>query len=397
MTTERDFDPAARLAGPPDPWDSAPMPTARGGVPYHMTEMIAAEPALARRMLERLADDSAVRTLADAIRATITAHEPVIVTGCGTSEHGALAAAAILGEAVHEAGLSTAIVISEQAFELSLAPPASGLVIGVSHDGGTAATNAALAAARAAGRPTAALTVSRRSPIGAQAGIVVETAELDHGWCHTIGYLSPILAATAVGAVITGQRLAIARAQHLLADGARDTAAAEAIAARLAEASQLIVIASGADRPTGRELVLKVEEAAWLPSAYRDLETFLHGHLPATDQTTGLVLVLTDRAHRSERVARARQALEAARIIGLRTAAIMASEVDAEFDESLTPAGRLIVGEAPELPDAVAALVGGVAPLQLLTERLARARGTDPDLIRREDPVYLAAAAAAED
>ena len=39
----------------------------------------------------------------------------------------------------------------------------------------------------------------------------------------------------------------------------------------------------------------------------------------------------------------------------------------------------------------MAALVGTATPLQLLTERLARARGTNPDLIRRDDPVYLAA------
>jgi hypothetical protein len=31
-----------------------------------------------------------------------------------------------------------------------------------------------------------------------------------------------------------------------------------------------------------------------------------------------------------------------------------------------------------------------------MTERLARARGTNPDLIRREDPVYLAASDAAD-
>jgi hypothetical protein len=32
----------------------------------------------------------------------------------------------------------------------------------------------------------------------------------------------------------------------------------------------------------------------------------------------------------------------------------------------------------------------------MLTERLARARGTNPDPIRRDDPAYLAAADAAE-
>jgi glutamine---fructose-6-phosphate transaminase (isomerizing) len=396
MTTDSAFDPNAALAGPPDPWAPAPMPTPRAGPPYHMTEMIAAEPALGRRMSTRLADQTAVRDLAGAVRAAIDGGEPIIVTGCGTSEHGALAAVEILGGAARQAGLDHAVVTSRQAFELSLDPPSQGLVIGISHDGGTAATIAALATARDAGRRTAALTVSRRSPIGAVADIVVETAELDHGWCHTVGYLSPILAASAVGAALSGRSIDPGAVERLVDAGARDVRAAEGMAGRLAEATRLIVIASGADRPAGRELVLKVEEAAWIPSAYRDLETFLHGHLPATDAATGLVLILADRQRRSERAARAREALEAARVIGLRTAAIVAAGVDPELEPILTPAGRLLVEEADDLPDPVAALVGTVSPLQLLTERLARARGTDPDLIRRDDPVYLAAAAAAE-
>ncbi len=397
MATDPAFDPTAPLAGPPDPWASAPMPSRRDGPPYHMTDMIAAEPALARRILTRLAGDPAVKALADSILATVSRGDPVTVTGCGTSEHAAMATAEILREAVRSDGRTGANIQSEQAFELSLDPPGSGLVIGVSHDGGTPATNAALSAARGVGCLTAAITVSRRSPIGAATDVVVETAELDHGWCHTVGYLSPILAATAVGAAMTGRSIDAGIAARVLADGARDEAAAEAIATELAGADHLLVIASGADRPTGRELVLKVEEAAWLPSAYRDLETFLHGHLPATGPTTGLVLILTDRDRRDERVARARQALEAARIIGLRAAAILIPDADAGLDRTLTPAGRLIVGDGAALPAAVAALVGGVTPLQLLTERLARAIGTNPDLIRRDDPAYLEAAVAAEE
>jgi len=56
----------------------------------------------------------------------------------------------------------------------------------------------------------------------------------------------------------------------------------------------------------------------------------------------------------------------------------------------------LIVPEAPELSSAVAALIGSATPLQLLTERIARARGTNPDPIRRDDSRYAEAAAAAE-
>ncbi len=320
----------------------------------------------------------------------------MILTGCGTSEHAALAAAEILREAARAADLPNAQVSSEQAFELSLAPPTRGLVIGISHEGGTTATNAALKAAGEAGRSTAVITVSRRSPAGALAGIIVETEELDQGWCHTVGYLSPIVAAASVGAHLSGRSLDASAVEGLLAAGTRDENDAERIAAALANASTLLVIASGADRPAGRELVLKVEEASWLPSAYRDLETFLHGHLPATDATTGLVLILADREHREERIARARQALAAARVLGQRAAAIVSADVDAAIDRDLTPAGRLVVQEAQGLPGPVAALIGSATPLQLLTERLARARGTNPDPIRRDDPVYVAASDAAE-
>ncbi len=397
MSPESTFDPTAPLPGSPDPWQAAPTPSVRPGPPYHMTDMIAAEPAVARRVLGRLGQaGGSAAELAEAVRGSLDAGEPVVVTGCGTSEHGALAVAEVLREAAAVAGHDGRLISSEQAFELSLAPPARGLVIGISHDGGTAATNAALEAARFAGRTTASITVTRRSPTGRWTDIVVETDELDQGWCHTIGYLSPILAAAAVGAHLSGRPLDPEAVADLLAAGTRDEAGAERIAAALSDTSQLLVIASGADRPAGRELVLKIEEASWLPSAYRDLETFLHGHLPSTGPATGLVLVLTDPHRRDERIDRARQALAASRATGSRTAAIVSAEVDRALDHALTSAGRLVVPEAPGLPTAVAAVIGTVTPLQLLTERLARARGTNPDLIRRDDPVYLEASAAAE-
>ena len=396
MTEEATFDPNATLGGPPDPWQGAPTPSLRAGPPYHMTDMIAAEPALSRRLVERLAPPGVAADLADAIRATLEAGEPVILTGCGTSEHAAMAGADILNEAATAAGLLGATITSEQAFELSLRPPSRGLVIGITHEGATTATNAAIRAARDAGRSTAVITVSRRSPAGLLADITVETHELDHGWCHTVGYVSPVVAAAAVGAHLSGRQLDARMVRDLLAAGGGAEDGAESIAARLADASTLLVIASGADRPAGRELVLKVEEASWLPSAYRDLETFLHGHLPATAATTGLVLILTDRDRREERVARARQALAAARVIGVRAVAILAAGVDGALDRALTPAGRLVVRDEPGLPAPVAALIGSATPLQLLTERLARARGTNPDPIRRDDPVYVAASEAAE-
>jgi len=392
MTAESSFDPTAPLAGPPEPWAFASAPSLRGGPPYHLTDMIAAEPAVARRILVRTAESGAAAELASAIRAAADAGAPVVVTGCGTSETAGQGMVEIFREAFDAAGLAGATVVTEQAFELSLDPPGRGLVIGVSHEGGTSATNSALRAARAAGARTAVVTVSRHSPAAAFADLVVETGELDHSWCHSIGYVSPMLVAAAAGAALSGRPLDADRVAAMMTAGARAVAAAEGIGARLADATHLVVIGSGADRPAGREMALKVEEASWLPSGYRDLETFLHGHLPATGPDTGLVLILADRHGRAERLVRARQALAAARVIGLRAAAILGADLDADLAAELTPAGRLLVDDDPALPAPVACLFGTATALQLVTERLARARGKNPDLIRRQDERYRRAA-----
>jgi fructoselysine-6-P-deglycase FrlB-like protein len=399
--TDLPFDPNAPLPGAPDPWAATDQPARRAGPPYHLTEMIMAEPALAERVLARLADPAGTAArLAAEVAATATAGGPIVVTGCGTSEHGALGAADILRDGLRRAGLpwSPALPIAAQAFELSLEPGAGGLVIGVSHEGGTPATIAAMAAARAVGATVALVTASDRSPAAAIAdqGLVVETGELDRSWCHTVGYLSPLLAAAAVAGHLTGEPVDGAAARALLAAGVAATAEAESIAAALVDRSRILVMASGTDRTAGRELVLKLEEGTWIPSAYRDLETILHGHWPGTDASSGLVLVLADRAGRERRTERAHQALEAARVIGIRSAAIVAAGVDAAIPADLTPAGRIVVPEEGGLSTPVAALLGTATPLQLVTERLARARGTDPDPIRRDDPVYRGAAEAAE-
>ena len=400
------FDPTAPLPGPPDPWRSTSQPSRRGSPPFHMTEMIDAEPALAARILERhAAPGSGAAELARAIRGEIRAGDPVVLTGCGTSEHAALGATEILREAVRASevrapGHSTRREpAAAQAFELALDPPGSGLVIGVSHEGGTTATNAALSAARDGGARTAIITVSDRSPGAALADIVVETGELDQGWCHTVGYVSPVVAAVAIGAHLAKRPVddALGAAvRDLLQAGVDRASIADSVAGRLGSAQPILVVASGTDRPAGRELTLKIEEGTWLPAAYRDLETFLHGHLAATDESTGLVLILTDRDRRAERVERAQGALRAARVIGMETAAIVAADIAAELPTELTSAGRIVVPEAPDLPSPVAALIGTATPLQLLTERLARVRGVDPDAIHRDVDRYREAADAAD-
>ncbi|HEY7937140.1 MAG TPA: hypothetical protein VID26_08415 [Candidatus Limnocylindrales bacterium] len=391
------FDPEAPLPGPPEPWEGAGQPVDRGGPPWFMTEMIAAEPAFAVRLLRRLAGDGSAERLAGELRSAAAAGLPVTVVGCGTSEHGAIGVTAILDDAWRTAGLPGSGPSVAQAFEASL-EPRPGLCIAISHDGGTWATSQAVAAARVAGARTAIITVSGRAPGAQGIDVVVETLERDQSYCHTIGYTSPLLAATAVGAALTGRPVDPDAVRGLMAAGlgAPATSAAEAIAAGLASTRPILTVGSGGDRGPARELVLKLEEGTWIPAASRNLETFAHGHLPSTGSSTGLVLLLTERRARAERVARARQVLAAAALVGIRVGAILSSEVSASIDTALTPLGRVVVPEAPDLPAPVAALLATATPLQLLVERLARIVGTNPDPIRRTDPRYAGAAATLE-
>lgn len=400
------IDATAPLAGPPDPWASTGMPSRRDGPPYHMTDMIRAEPHLARRLLRRLADPGGpAAALAAAVRSTWAAGRPILVVGCGTSEHGALATAEILREAGRAAGLPSAIgsggmPVAVQAFEAALdaTPPGPGsLVIAISHEGATWATNRALDAARSAGATTAIVTVSAASPGGAAAGHVVTTEELDTSWCHTVGYVSPILAAAAIGAHVAGTALDAEAAAGLLDAGlgAPVADATDDVARALARVDRVVVLGSGTDRTAARELVLKLEEGAHLPASMRDLETLLHGHLAGIDERTGVVLILADRSARGARTARALGVLRACRAIGLPVGGILADVVADELDAALTPAGRVAVPDAPSLQAAAAALLATAVPLQRLTEQLAIARGIDPDPIRRDDPRYVAAAEAA--
>jgi glutamine---fructose-6-phosphate transaminase (isomerizing) len=390
------FDPDAPLAGARDPWEYLPMPAIRSGPPWAMAESIAAEPAVAARIVDRVTADGSAAAVADAIRAAAEARLPIVVTGCGTSEHAAIAVALVLGDAWAPAGFSGPPPAAAQAFELALDPPATGLVIGISHEGGTTATIDALAASRAAGARTAVITGSAGSPVAAVADVVVATLELDRSWCHTIGYVSPIVAAGVVAARLTGSETTRAALRARLLAGIDASRPAAQLASTVAGARHLLVVGSGADRVTARELTLKVEEAAWIPSAMRDLETFLHGHLPATGAGTALVLVLLETRGLDARAKRARQALAAAGATGIGCTAILGARAAAAIPDALTPGGRIVVPDDALLPGSLSALLGGAGPLQLVTLEIAHALGRNPDAIRRDDPVYLRAAELAD-
>jgi len=367
-----------------------PIPELRSGPPWVMEEMIAAEPGLAELIRGQAAVAGAI---ADAARRALEDGAAVVVTGCGTSEHAAMAVAALLDTAAVRQGIRPGAVVARQAFEAALEPWPRGLAVGISHEGETPATVAALAAARSHGAATALVTANPTGPAAAAADHVLATPLLDRSWCHTVGYVSPMLAGAGIAAAFDDRKVdEPALAAHLRAVLGL-AQAAESVAGKLWGVDRLVVCGSGIDGVSARELALKIEEGVQLPAVARDLETELHGHLVSADSHCGLIVIVTEPREQGPRAARSEQLLLTARRQGMPTSAIVAGGADEAWDAGATSAGRLVMPAAgPQVDPLLAALAGGAIALQLLTVGLVHQAGTNPDRIRREEDTYREAA-----
>ncbi len=157
-------------------------PELRDGPPWAMEEMIDAE----RDLPDLIAGGSGLRRTAEEIRRALHSGEQIVICGCGTSEHAARAIAAILRDTQPGAA-----VVARDAFEALLDPPDHGLLIAISHEGGTAATLAAARSAVAAG--ARALLITANPQNAPESVPAAGTPLLDRSWCHTVAYMSAIL------------------------------------------------------------------------------------------------------------------------------------------------------------------------------------------------------------
>jgi glutamine---fructose-6-phosphate transaminase (isomerizing) len=365
-------------------WHGAGNPELREGPPWVMEEMIGAQAGLA----DAIAEAPGAEEIATAVTHAATAGKPIVVTGCGTSEHGAMAVAALLDEALRTLG-ADARPEARQSLDAALDPRAGGVCIGVSHDGTTRATILALDAARSTGAVTVSIGVRSDSPLSTGAVHRLTTPLRDRSWCHTVAYTSAILAGAAVARAMAGGQ---AGAGAAIVGTLALRPQIDALAAHIHGAARILTVGFGADLITARELALKVEEGARIPATALHLESLLHGHLAGCDpDTTALVLLAADSRPGARRDHRLTGAAEAAGVIGIPTIAIGGQAALAAL-----PAGaeRLAVA-VDDGAQLLGALLTGAVSLQLLTLALADLAGTNPDLIRREQRAYREAAAAA--
>jgi fructoselysine-6-P-deglycase FrlB-like protein len=257
----------------------------------------------------------------------------LLFTGCGTSFHAALTG----GDAV-------------EALELVLQPERDAdLLVLVSHEGETPLT---LEAAQAWRGPRWLVTGRADGPIAELCDeVVVCTPEIEESWCHTASYTSAVAAIAA----LRGEDIAWLR------DAAEDALAAPL--PEVGEQERFLVAGAGRDLPTAHEAVLKLREGAWVAAEAYETEQLLHGFLAAVDESVR-AFVLEGEGVGAERAAAAASAL---RTLGC--------AVD------LLPTRHPVVD---------------IVHFQRLTVEIAERRGREPDRIRRHDPRWADAAAAAK-
>jgi fructoselysine-6-P-deglycase FrlB-like protein len=374
-------------------WHTDDYPELRSAPPWVTEEMVASQPGLVAPILAH----PQVTELAQVILDVDESGEPIVVTGCGTSDHGAMAIAELLDAALRQRGARGGRVEARQALEAALDPRPGGLCIAVTESGGTRATLLAVEAARDAGAATAAITANPEGTAISAVDVAMVTPQRDRSWCHTVAYMSAVLAGAALAAEIAEVDLDPGEIADWLAQAVAPGEAEREMASVMREFTLLQIVGGGADRTTTRELALKIEEGARRPAVARDLETLLHGHFVACGPDTGLIAILTDDRGGERRRRRAAQGMEAASRLGMSIAAIVSPEAAAAIPEALTPAGRIVLPDGDDTLPPLRALLGGGAALQRLTLAMVAEAGVNPDLIRREEAPYREAAAMVED
>jgi glucosamine--fructose-6-phosphate aminotransferase (isomerizing) len=365
-------------------WLTDDFPELRDAPPWVMEEMILAQAQLAAPILG--ADRPEATRLRDAVLSAAEAGEPVVVTGCGTSEHAAAVVAELLTDSFRREGL-TARAEARQALDAALDPRAGGVCIAISHDGGTRATKLALEAAGESGATTALITGCTDPSCTSGADLVFVTPIHDDSWCHTLAYVSATLAGARISG-IAGDEAVSAAADAIESTLAR-RADLEAAAAHLGRSGRIVTAGLGLDQVSASELALKIAEGARIPTTAYHLETLLHGHLAGCDAgATSLVLLALDSRQGARRDRRLALVAEAARTIGIPTVAL----APRSLLEALPADVHGVALEPSSAEPLLSSLLQSALAVQFLALGLVGLAGTNPDLIRREERAYREAA-----
>jgi glucosamine--fructose-6-phosphate aminotransferase (isomerizing) len=329
---------------------------------YALEETIAGQPdAIAHAITSNFDTLRAAATLIGGARR-------VRLSGVGASGH-----AALVGEhMLRSIGVDAR---STHAFDLATYPtnfdPGDVLII-ISHRGGKTFSARALQRAVHAGLKTIAIVGKGGSLSGAD--VTIETVPLEESSTHTASFT----AAMAVLAALTARcepasplAPAVARLQEAVRAmlGSRDTAREVAQIMTEPERRTLITGAYG-NHATARGGALSVKEAAYLVVEGNHLEDALHGGMHGLNAGDVLVQIAPDGPSDDRQADLA----VVADVLGLQRWKIGGQRDGARWHSPL-----------PDAPEMITPILATI-PLQWLALECALARGTNPDVFRRDDP-----------
>lgn len=332
--------------------------------PFHMHDMIHAQPAFVQETLDRLHDVDAPSFLGTP--------RQIVVTGCGTSFHAALLGARLLQQALD----GRVIVHAVHAYDLlhGADVPRDTVVLGVSHSGTTSTTNQALGLARRSGAATRALCGLPDTKMEEVAEEVLVTGSVhDHSWANTMSYTTQLTAFARLAETLAEEPQdlfpeGVGGVPRLIRRALGCEPAVRRLSKRVAAHDRVTFLGGGLDEVTALEAALKIRETCSFPASGYHVEQFLHGPFLSLDRREAIVAL------------RSRQDDE--------------RETEILQGVARTGASVTVIGEARgaqiPLPQAVRALrpIVSVVPLQILAYYVALEKKTNPDIMRSEDPRY---------
>ena len=339
---------------------------------------IHSQPALIAEVLERLA------TTADAAADALAPARRVFLAGTGTSSH-----AAVVGEhLLRSVGVDAYATTS---FDFATYPrrmDTGDALITISHRGSKQYGARAIDQARAAGMRVVGLTGRDSAMDGAD--VILATAPQETSSTHTASYIGSLTALAMIAVALGERRGADVDALHQATHALPATVAAllaredevRPAAAVLASVGRMTLFGAGPNAVTAREGALKVKESSYLTAEGFELETALHGALPAV-QAGDLGVVVAAYGPALERTAALVVAL---RPIGARLLVVCDERAAARLREASGDAQVDLIS-FPATPEPLSPLPATI-PLQLLAAFTADLRGTNADSFRADDPRY---------
>ena len=359
-------------------WDA--VAAEKGGFRHFMAKEIHEQPtAVAETLGGKVSLETGELTIDSPLLSpeSVAGFDRVLLLACGTSWH-----AALIGKFLIE-GMARMPVEVDYGSEFRYRSPVVDgrtLTIGISQSGETADTVAALAEARRAGAPIAAIVNSPGSQIARMADSVLPThAGPEIGVASTKAFTTQLAVLFLIAAKLresrgrasgltAGERAALAHLPVAIQQALALEARIEKQARDFHDARDFLFLGRGLHYPIALEGALKLKEISYIHAEGYPAGEMKHGPIALVDENMPVVVLAPDDAWREKTISNLREVKSRDGI------SFVVTNRDDEEIASLADYTLVIPETIPELQPIVS-----IVPLQLLAYHMAVRRGCDVD------------------